>query len=188
MPVCRICNRKEKPAFGTVKKPLANKKRDQARMSGEAEIQEGLGEKCLLLGFTEGDCTDHVQRSHLVSQQLIRDTYKHGACREHGSEFWIPNTRNGAASTLAQLFRRDDIVAYETIELQQILDDNRNFIGACSKHNVDGLAMVDALDRRKVAGLPSYPAGFGTFTHEFRFSIEGSTFWYYVPFEAGVAA
>ncbi|MBS3928016.1 MAG: hypothetical protein KGZ65_06090 [Sphingomonadales bacterium] len=180
---------KQKAPFGTVRKPLAQKKREQTRMSADASVQSELtgSARCLLLGFMEGDCGDKPQRCHIISQELIRDTYPHGACREHGSEFWVPTTRNGAAATLAQLFRRDDIVAHETITLQQILDMSANLVPGCDVHNKDGIELVEALDARKVAGLPSYPAGFGEFTHEFRFSIEGSTFWYYVPIEGAGA-
>lgn len=179
---------KQKAPFGTVRKPLAQKKREQTRMSADATVQPELAgaARCLLLGFMPGDCGLKPQRCHIVSQELIRDTYKHGACREHGAEFWVPTTRDGELSTLAQLYRRDDITAYETITLQQILDHSSNLVNGCNVHNKDGLELVEALDRRKVAGLPSYPAGFGEFTHQFRFSIEGATYWYYVPL--GVAA
>lgn len=187
MPYCRICNKVEKPAFGTVKTPLANKKRDQARMSPEATIQEGLGPNCILLGFMAGDCGEKRHRCHIVSQELIRETYKHGAIRLAGEEFWRPAHREGVAFTLAAVFGIAEPVEYEVIHTQQILDMSANLVPGCDAHNKDGIELVDALDARKVAGLPSYPAGFGEFTHAFRFSIEGSTYWYYVPFEQAAA-
>lgn len=184
MPVCRICNRKEKPAFGTTHSPLKNKKQEQTRMSADATVQTELGERCLLLGFMPGDCGEKVQRCHIVKQETIRDAYKHGACREHGAEFWVPMDRHGnALSTLAQMYQRSDICAYETITLQQILDHSANLVPGCDAHNLDGLVMVEALDKRKAAGLRSYPDGFGQFTHEFRFDFNGS-FWHWVPFDA----
>ena len=172
VPLCRTCNRQEKPAFGTVRKPLANKKREQTRMSAEAEVQPDVAGRCLLLGFMPGDCGVKVHRCHIVSQQTIRDTYPLGAWRYVGDEFWRPVSNRDTLDVL------EDI---ERLTLQQILDDNRNFVHGCENHNLDGLKMVDALDARKVAGVPSYPAGFGEFTHQFRFSIEGATYWYYVP-------
>ncbi len=192
MPVCRICNRVEKPAFGTVKTPLANKKRDQARMSPEATIQEGLGPNCILLGFMPGDCGEKRHRCHIVSQELIRETYKHGAYRVAGEEFWRPAPRDGLTRVATQDAVYVDncpvaIPLIEQIVLQQILDMSANLVPGCDVHNKDGIELIDALDARKVAGLPSYPAGFGTFTHEFRFSIEGSTFWFWVPIEGAGA-
>lgn len=189
MPYCRICNKVEKPAFGTVKKPLGNKKRDQARMSADAEIQEGLGPRCILLGFMEGDCGVKPQRCHIIGQQLIRDTYKHGAWRRAGDEFWRPAPRDG----LPIMARQDAVLVegreiaigeIEQITCQQIVDDSRILVPGCDAHNKDGIELVNALDLRRAANLPSYPEGFDAFTHEFRFNIEGSTFWYYVPFEA----
>lgn len=188
MPVCRICNRKEKPAFGTVKKPLANKQRDQARMSADAEIQEGLGPNCILLGFMAGDCGEKRQRCHIISQELLRETYKHGAWREVGDEFWRPIPRTGIEVREARIVDGEGFVNIESITLQQILDMSANLVPGCDSHNKDGIELVNALDARKAAGLASYPAGFDAFTHEFRFNIEGSTFWYYVPFDAGRAS
>lgn len=147
-------------------------------MSAEAEVQPDVSGRCIVLGFMPGDCGQKIQRCHLVSQELIRDTYKLGAWRMVGDEFWQPVTRHTTFP--------EDHADYEQISLQQILDDNRNLVHGCDAHNKDGIEMVDALDLRRAANLPAYPVGFDAFTHEFRFNIEGSTFWYYVPL--GVAA
>ena len=55
---------KSKAPFGQTRKPLAQKKREQTRMSGEAEIQSDLKAegKCLLCGFIEGDCSGVMRR------------------------------------------------------------------------------------------------------------------------------
>lgn len=175
MPFCRICNRKEKPAFGTgPRKPLANPKRDQTRMSADAQVQPEVAGGCLLLGFMPGEC-GRPNRCHIISQELLRDTYQHGAYRVVGEEFWRPTPRYGIPAEMAD--------CAEQITAQQIHDDARNLVEGCENHNKDGLEMVEALDRRKVAGLVAYPPGFGVFAHEFRFSIEGSIYWYYVRLE-----
>lgn len=179
MPFCRVCTKTTKPKFGTVRKPLKQSSERATRMSAEAEVQAEVGGRCILLGFMEGDCGVKLQRCHIVSQELLRETYKLGAWRYAGDEFWQPITRHTELGSHTE--------GYEQLALQQILDDSRNLVHGCEKHNVDGFVMVDALDLRRAANLPSYPPGFDAFTYEFRFSIEGSTFWYYQPFEGAGA-
>ena len=175
---CPLCARKvKKPKFGEVRKPLKKSTERATRMSADADVQPEIAQagRCLLIGFLPGDCGVKVQRAHIVSQELIRDTYPKGAWRMVGEEYWRPITRHTVFPSHT---------AYEQVSLQQILDDNSNLVRSCEVHNVDGLAMIDALDARKVAGVPSYPAGFGEFTHSFRFDIRGQAYWYYVPLEA----
>lgn len=179
---CPLCSRKKKtPGFGKgPRTPLKQSRERTAHMSAEAEVQPEVGGRCILLGFMPGDCGVKPHRCHIVSQETIRDTYKLGAWRYVGEEFWRPVTRDTVLGALTE--------GYEFVTLQQILDDSANLVQGCENHNKDGLEMIDALDARKVAGLPSYPTGFGEFTHAFRFSIEGQTYWYYVPFEGVEAA
>lgn len=172
---CPLCARKvKKPKFGEVRKPLKQSTERPTRMSADVEVQADLvnADLCLLLGFTDGDCSGRVERCHIVSQQLIRDVYPKGAYRPYGEEFWIPITRH-------TIFPKDG--AFEKVTLQEILDDNANLVNGCAGHNIDGQAMVDALDRRRVAGLVSYPNGFGEFTHSYRFECNGG--WYYRKLE-----
>lgn len=147
-----------KPPFGQRRtKPLKRKAPKPKRMSKDTVLQDAmLGRgRCWVADGMETDCTDGAsQRSHIVSQQLIRNTFPLGAVRR--GEVWVP---------IEEGFTYSD--AYEFRTLQQILDDVRNIVPCCPNHNVDGPAMVQAL------GMVGTPDGFDEFLAEYQFSFSG---------------
>lgn len=140
-----------------------SRKQAPSKMSSEAQIQDAmLGKgRCYPGDGMATDCTDgHSQRAHIVKQTIIADAFEHGAWRYIGEATW-------RAVALPFTF---DLSEIDFIPLQEILDDNRNLVPTCPNHNVDGAAMVKALD------VVGYPEGFEDFQREFAFQF-GGRYW-----------
>lgn len=160
MLLCRLCNRVEKPKFGTVRKPIKRSQSKRQKMSADAKVQDvmlGKG-RCWLCDYSHHTCTDgKSQRAHIIPQQTIRDLFPLGAYLTLGGwkpiEEWTP--LDGKA----------------TRTLQEILDDTRNLVPVCPAGNVDGLEMVDAL------GELGYPPNFEDFKREYSWDFNGR-YWF----------
>lgn len=165
---CKLCKTsslpgyKPKPPFGTgPRKPLKKTAPKKPKMSADAKVQDAmLGKgRCWLVDYSKHTCTDgRSQRSHIVSQQTIADTFPLGAVRR--GERWVP-VEEGVTYSEHDEFR----------PLQVILDDTRNIVPACPNGNVDGLEMVEAL------GELGFPPGFDEFCAEYSWAF-GGRYWY----------
>lgn len=159
MPYCRECNRTKKAPFGQgPRKPLKKSKPKRQKMSADAKVQDAmLGKgRCYVADGMSTDCTDgHSQRSHIVKQTVISDAFPYGAMC---GLVWRPVSEDEPQHSVgASLFR----------PLQELLDDTRNIVPTCPNHNVDGLAMVEAL------GIVGVPDGFDDFCREYGFVFNG---------------
>lgn len=167
---------KRESTFGQQRKPLRTKKplkakpRERAQMSPDARVQDAMIEiagRCYVGNHMPGDCTDgRSQRSHIISQALIRKVFPRGAWRSPGETVYRPIEPYVDLPEDAEIVTR-----------QEILDDDRNLVLCCPNHNRDGREMVDALN------AVGFPEGFGQFCHEFTFEFNGR-FWH----REGVAA
>lgn len=169
MPYCRTCGKVEKPAFGTVRKPLRKSKKTAPKMGSDVLVQDsmiGRG-RCFVTDAFTTQCDGRTDPAHIIPQRLIRDTFEHGAVTFDGGKTWQPYERSMIDDTTAATFNFN--VARRLLD--ELLRDTRNIIPVCRFHHghVDQvtLRMVDAL------GMVGTPDGFDEFCAEYGFVFQG---------------
>jgi hypothetical protein len=184
-PLCRTCTKapdtripvpnstlKMHPPKQKPRKEMKRSKSKRPKMSADAKVQDAmLGRgRCYVADGMSTDCTDgYSQRSHIVKQTVISEAFEFGAVSINGKG-WKPAP--GPQDGITWLDHDGSHMANLHIRtLQTILDDTRNIVPTCPNHNVDGLAMVEAL------GIVGLPPGFDDFCREYQFVFSGR-FWF----------